>query len=79
MEEHSVTMIINEDGSLKDYESWKALIDNQVASQLEIMYVDDKLELSRLNGIIDHFIKIHVDMETFINESKLIIDERYIA
>lgn len=58
MEEQGVPKILNEAGTLKEYELWRSLFRHETTMGPHITYIDDKLELTMLNGVIVNFIMI---------------------
>lgn len=79
MEEQGVPKILNEDGTLKEYAPWRDFFRHQTDIGSQRTYIDDKLDLVVLNGLIDNLIRIQIDMDTFVKETRVVIDKRYNA
>lgn len=77
MEWYGVPKILNDDGTLKYFNTWKAGLGYLRKYFAQTIYASRKPDFSFINRTIDDMLRIEEGLDTFVEEVKKIIDARY--
>lgn len=74
MEQNWMPKVVNDDGELEYFDTWKVQLTKIIPQDKEAINLED---YTILNTSIDGMTKVEIEMDVFIKEARILINDKY--